>query len=569
MIKEESAVAALALEYRLLTPAAGMELISSARKTGHSLVAGLLSEIAEIDVLRAIARELGVRFYDLHSMHQEFRLDLDVLSRCNIQTLTTGVALPLVSSSGQIMVAMANPSDVTMADYLRQRYPTGITIMLSPKSQLVAKLVHAASDKFTQDFAISDAASAGSREAQRSVVLSTGPRNPVTDWVDNILARAAAEGASDVHFTFNEDHSLLLRLRVDGVLRQVPVSLTGHEMEIIGTLISKSETMDSSNYREPQDGMFKYYVAGRAVDVRVAMLPQVNGPTVVLRLLDSQNMHKRLDEMGFAPGLLDMMRAEIEEPQGTIFVAGPTGSGKTTTLYALLREVDALSRNVVTVEDPVEYRLPNIGQTQIRSDLGERSLTFTKALRSILRLDPDVILVGEVRDSDTARTTMDAAITGHLCLSTIHAPSAIGVFTRLSEMGVPRYLVAEAVTLTISQRLVRQVHECARLEPPTFEENQALKTWGLEIDRIAHVIGCPGCNGTGYRGRLAVSELLRPTHQIRSVFTGGGSYGNIEAIARSQGFRPLIVEALRHVTDGSTTVSEIMRVLATEESHNG
>jgi type II secretory ATPase GspE/PulE/Tfp pilus assembly ATPase PilB-like protein len=394
--------------------------------------------------------------------------------------------------------------------------------------------------------------------------VGTGP-NAVPEWTDKLLARAVAERASDLHFRYLSDGRLMVRIRVDGVLRQsrFPEALEGRESEVIGSILARCTTIDPSNVREPQDGMFSFSAGGRHIDVRVAMLPQVSGPNLTLRLLDSMTLRKRPEEMGFDPEHLTTMRTTMASAQGCIMVVGPTGSGKTTTLYSLLREVDAVRRNVLTVEDPVEYNLPYIGQTQIRNDMGERSLTWSRALRSIVRNDPDVILVGEVRDSDVAKVAMEASITGHMVLTTLHAHSAPGAYNRMTQMGVPRYLVADAISLVISQRLMRQVHDCARLEPPTREEVNLLTRWGLEVpEKVPHELGCPECNGIGYQGRLAVIEVLVPDAQFRAVVAEGAHSDTIRRAAEECGWRSIIHDGLRLVREGRSTVTEMARVLS-------
>jgi type II secretory ATPase GspE/PulE/Tfp pilus assembly ATPase PilB-like protein len=266
--------------------------------------------------------------------------------------------------------------------------------------------------------------------------------------------------------------------------------------------------------------------------------------------------------MGFSPRTLQLMRSSSAQSMGMVVASGPTGSGKSTTLYSMLREIDPIGRNILTVEDPVEYKLPNIGQTAIRSGLGELSLTFARALRAILRQDPDVILVGEMRDEETVKTAMDAAITGHLVLSTLHARSAVGVYTRLIEMGAPGYLVADAVTLSVAQRLVRRVHECRTLDAPTLSEARQFAKSGLEVpDVVAHPVGCEGCSGTGYRGRLAVSEALSSDGEIRELLVTGQLGDRLFQAARDTGYTTLFEDGLRMAADGSTTVAEVRRVV--------
>jgi type IV pilus assembly protein PilB len=301
------------------------------------------------------------------------------------------------------------------------------------------------------------------------------------------------------------------------------------------------------------------------IDVRVSTLPQVWGPRLVLRLLDSHNLATPLDQMGFSPRTLHLMRTASTQSMGMIVASGPTGSGKSTTLYSMLREIDPITRNVMTVEDPVEYKLPNIGQTAIRVGLGDMSLTFPMALRAILRQDPDVILVGEMRDAETVKTAMDAAITGHLVLSTLHARSAVGVYTRLIEMGAPGYLVADAVTLSVAQRLVRKIHECRVLEPPTLAEVRQFTKMNLEVpDLLAHPVGCEGCANTGYRGRLAVSEALPTESEVRELLVTGQLGDRLLQAARNSGYTPLLEDGLRMAAEGMTTVQEVRRVVELE-----
>ncbi len=543
----ERALAVLALEHKAVDPVTAWKLISDVRAgaTPRSLVDLVADSVAETDLVRAVAAELRVRFYDMHAREQEFLVDERTLRRCDPRMLSAHAALPLLDKHGKVTVAMANPADVDIVQYLRTRFPEGFSIVLSPKQQVLARLLYLASD--LTDDELEDA-------------------NVVPKWVERLVERAVAEGASDIHFRFLNDESLLVRFRVDGVLRQVRFPLKGRELEVIASVMAKCETMDSSNMREAQDGTFSFQAGGRQIDARVNMLPQITGPNVTVRILDSQTLRKRPEEMGFDDVHLRAMREAITSPQGCVIVVGPTGSGKTTTLYALLREVDAVGRNVLTVEDPVEYRLPFIGQTQIRNDLGDRSLTFAKALRAIVRADPDVILVGEVRDTETAKVAMDAAITGHLVLTTLHARTAPGAYMRLSEMDVPRFLVAEAVSLIISQRLVRRIHECAVLAPPTADERKLLERWGITgLDLVPHATGCGGCNGLGFRGRLAVAEVLAPTPEVREVVAAGRSRADIVRACQASGWSPILADGLRHLRAGRTTIAELARVLSEDD----
>lgn len=549
----------MALRHKAISPALAARAIRQARDTQASLVDLLLSEVSEVAVLKGLAAELGIRLYDLYSTSSDFSVDEKVLARADINFLRRFVALPLVDRQGAIVIAAANPTDVEMIDYLRARFPAGFSLVLSPRQQLVDKLAYFAADV---DFGAPAQAASAPTPVAAAVREAVQAKTPIQEWVDSTLSRAVADGASDIHMLFQADKSLLLRFRVDGMLisQRVPAGL--RPIEAIGTVLARCPTMDPANLKEPQDGTFTFDAAGRQVDARVAMLPQLHGPTVVIRLLDSLNLGARLESLGFFEEQVRNLRSVTDSNQGTCVVVGPTGSGKTTTLYAMLREVNAQERCVLTVEDPVEYRLPYVGQTEVRHRLGDRSLTFAKALRSILRLDPDVILVGEIRDNETAEVAMQAAITGHLVLSTLHANSALSAYPRLSNMGVPSYLVSEAVTTVVSQRLVRRLHECARPVTPAPFEVERLMELGLpELTQANEPVGCPGCKGSGYRGRIAVAEVLEPTSLLKSLIIKDAGQDVLTEAALEEGFTPIIVDAFRHVQKGSTSVAELVRVL--------
>jgi type IV pilus assembly protein PilB len=559
----EMAVAILTLEHGLDEPKHMATVLRNARDTRRDLAEILIEEVSETHLLRCIADAIGIRFCDLYATDLDLRIDSETMQRCDVSFLKRFSALPMLDRRSRIVVVVANPTDVEMVDYLRTRF-TSFALVLASRSQIQNKLTFYGTDDEAET--LSDSAIDASISAS-FIRDSTAGRTPVQDWVDKILARAVAESSSDIHFLFNTDQNLILRFRIDGALRTQKVPPSIRPMEAIGSILSRCATMDPSNYIEPQDGTFSFEAAGRGVDARVAMLPQEHGPTVVIRLLDSLNMRTRLDDMGFDPEHLEVMRTVMSAPQGTVLVCGPTGSGKSTTLYGLLREVDAVTKNVMTVEDPVEYRLPYIGQTAIRAGLGQRSLTFARALRAILRLDPDIILVGEIRDKETAEVAMQAAITGHLMLSTLHANSAPSAFSRLVNMGVPAFLVADAVDLVVSQRLIRRVHECARLVAPDPADVALLRSFGIVApDRVPQTTGCPGCNGTGYRGRLAAAELLRVDRDLKSAVMAGRPAEELGEIAAANGsYKPIAVDALRHVKDGKTTISELRRILLSVE----
>jgi len=565
----EIAVADLALRHQLLEPVVALELIADARSSAGSptpqaadshLLERLLSRVRDRDLRAAIAHDQGVEFVDLFDSSSAWKVETELLDRCDLGTLERFSALPVRHrSDGRIGALMANPTVLEAKDYLTSIFTSTVPLFGSRK-QIQSQLAGAASgaDLPGQE----EDADTTEPDTQREPAGST-PASPIVGFVENMLTRAAAEGASDIHLAFTARRTLDVRFRIDGVLRPYPARVSETQgRQLVAALMSRTGSMDTANVRVPQDGTFSFAAAGRSFDVRLAMLPQVNGPRLTLRLLDASTLDIRLDDMGFAPDTLELLRHATAQSQGTVVISGPTGSGKTTTLYALLREMDARSQNILTVEDPVEYRLDNIGQTAVRQRGGDQSLTFAKALRNILRQDPDVILVGEARDEETARVAMEAANTGHLVFTTVHTNSAAEAYTRFVEMGVPAYLVTESITVCVAQRLVRRVHTCAAFRPPTGRERAAFQTAGqVPPDRVPEAVGCEGCASSGYRGRAAVVEVLASDPQIRELLRADAPKEQLHRAAERSGFRPLAADGLRQVAEGISTFDEVARVL--------
>jgi type II secretory ATPase GspE/PulE/Tfp pilus assembly ATPase PilB-like protein len=558
------AFAHLVLAGNLMSASQAVSLVRQSQRSGGSLAAALREQLTEAELIAAIAAELGYGFYDFFAVDADLVEDPELVRQLGPDRLKTFTALPLRTRDGQTVIVTADPESGDLRDFLSARLGNKVTFRVATRAQVQNKLAFLASMAANDQFAGDAAAQQAPGAPARSSAAQLQPKSPTEQWLDATLARAVAQGASDLHLLHMNGGKLLLRLRVDGALANTEVPAGLVPGEVVGSLLARCDTIDSSNRREPQDGTFSFAAAGRQIDARVAMLPQAWGPTVVVRLLDSANIRTRLDDMGFFPEQLGALRTAAAATQGTIVVTGPTGSGKSTTLYGLLRETDAVSRNVLTVEDPIEYRLPFLGQTEVRSDLGDRSITFARALRSILRLDPDVILVGEVRDAETATVTTQAAITGHLVLTTLHASSAVGAFSRLINMGLPPYLVAEAVSIVSGQRLMRRIHSCAQMGTPTAAEAAELRRLGLDVpDQVARPRGCSGCNDTGYRGRLAVAEVYATSPEFRQLIMTNAGRDKLTRQARSEGMLSIGQAALRHVAEGRSTVDELLRVAAT------
>lgn len=565
---ERIALVVLACVHGAVDPGDARQLLAAGLPPGTSFVQWLSTHANRDQVLEAVAHEIRLEYVDFQAPRNPFQLDDAVLAKVDIDVLKRHTALPLVNTdTGQVVVATANPLDVDLTDYLRAKLPDARMALASARA-ITAKLVFLEAEGMDARGALTADGDDDASGLRTDLPTQAQGRSAPLEWIDTTLERALVEDASDVHFTWDVKKRLHLKLRVDGMLRPLPVPLKKTEMrEAIGALLAKCDGIDSTNLREPLDATFSFEAAGRRIDVRLAMLPQINGPTIVLRLLDPQSVKGSLDRRGIFHEHVSALRHAVAQSQGMVIVTGPTGSGKSTTLYTLLGEVDATQRNVHTVEDPVEYRLDNINQTPIRHDLGERSITFARALRSILRLDPDVILVGEMRDLETAKVGLDAAITGHLVLSTLHANDAIQTFARLIEMDVPPYLVAEAISASVSQRLVRTLHSCAVPRPVSDGERAQLARYGFEsLAQVHEPVGCDGCANSGYRGRTSVMEVLAPNRAIREAVSSRASVGELYETALRTGFRPMMADGMRLVAEGQTTVVEIQRVLVDTEA---
>ena len=378
---------------------------------------------------------------------------------------------------------------------------------------------------------------------------------PIIRLINALLTEAVRENASDIHIeTF--ERRMVVRMRVDGVLREV----VQPKRELAPLLVSRIKVMarlDIAEKRVPQDGRISLRVAGREVDVRVSTMPSNNGERVVMRLLDKKAGRLDLGHLGMEGKDLTRMTSSINKPHGIILVTGPTGSGKTTTLYAALTQLNDKSRNILTVEDPIEYQLEGIGQTQVNSKV---EMTFSRGLRAILRQDPDVVMVGEIRDLETAEIAIQASLTGHLVLSTLHTNTAVGAVTRLHDMGIEPFLLSSSLLAVIAQRLVRVLcPSCKEPYSPSVAECEIL---GLDTDKeyqFYHAKGCESCNGMGYRGRTGIYELIVINDKLRTMIHNGESETEMEQYARtmSTGIRD---DGGRKVVDGETTLEEILRL---------
>lgn len=378
--------------------------------------------------------------------------------------------------------------------------------------------------------------------------------SPVVRLVGEMITTAVREDASDVHFEAGDECSHM-RYRIDGVLHDLNQSPKSMHSAVVSRLKILAN-LDIAERRIPQDGRIRATVMGRKIDLRMSTVPTPKGEKVVLRLLDDRNIRIGLDELGFRKEDLGAWKTEIESPHGIILVTGPTGCGKTTTLYSSLQEMDRKRLNISTVEDPVEYELAGITQIQVHEKI---DMTFSRALRALLRQDPDVVLLGEIRDMETASVAIQAAMTGHLVLSTLHTNDAPSSLTRLINIGIEPFLVASAVNAVLAQRLARRVcTKCVQMKKPTKKEEKLLE--GFVYDMIPHAVGCSACRGSGYSGRLGVYELLLMDDELRDAIAANPTITSFRKLAIKRGMRNLRLDGFAKVTEGFTTFDEILRL---------
>jgi type IV pilus assembly protein PilB len=481
--------------------------------------------------------------------------------------LERAVAIPYKLEGNTLYVAVSDPTNIQAVDELRIATRHTLEIGLAPAEDIELELrrIVRATEAWERAALVEDelveeeVGEADDLEADDGVSDA-----PLVRLVNSIILQAAEDGASDVHFD-PQDDALVVRLRIDGVLHEVQ-RIPKRLAPGVTTRLKVLAKLDIAERRKPQDGRISLNAkaAGRLLDIRVAVLPTVEGEGVVMRLLDKSKRAPTLTELG----LSDEMRAQFEEiirkPTGALLVTGPTGSGKSTTLYAALTEMNRPEVNIITVEDPVEYRLPGPNQVQVNPKAG---LTFASALRSILRSDPDVVMVGEIRDVETAKISIEAALTGHFVLSTLHTNDAPSVLTRLNEMGVEPFLTGSAVTAVLAQRLVRKLctHCCEmymasqqEMRDARFTAEQAAAADGVGLYRKR---GCPRCNQTGYKGRIGVYQLMIMSESLSRLAAQHASREEIERAALETGMKMLWDDGLAKVTSGLTSLEELARVL--------
>ena len=523
LLLEAGAITESALEKALA------QQLGSGQRIGALLVEG--GHTDEESVARCLSFQLDLPYEPppLRSEHSALRIVRPELAR-------RGRVLPLSTTPRAIRLAMADPLDLSTLDDVQFQCGRRVDPVVSSTTAVLEGLAHAYGGDI--QMLLEELPEPAPRpEAEAATLDQLARAAPVVRLVDHILHRAVREGASDIHMEVQEGE-VLIRYRLDGILRRV-LGLPLNSQEAVISRLKIMAGMDISVKRKPQDGGMTLHQDERALNLRVSSLPVENGEKVVVRILDPDKAPRGLNELGLSADDLDRLRGLLAASQGVILAAGPTGSGKSSTLFAALAEMDRSGRNLVTLEDPVEYRLSGANQVQVNPKAG---LTFPAALRSVLRQDPDIIMVGEIRDRETAEIAMAAAVTGHLVLSTIHTVDAPGGLTRLLNMGVPPYLLAGGLAGVVAQRLVRRL--CRRCGG---REGQ----------------GCKECPD-GYRGRTGIFQLLTMTDALREGVVQGASLASLRRMARDGGMGSLKDDALRKVAEGTTSPHEVGRILQGE-----
>ncbi len=555
----------LLLEVGLITSEQLAEALENQRETHVRLGKVLinLGFVTERDVIRVLKSQLGFKYMDLEKI---------VISRETARLIPEAMAqrykvIPVMKTETGIILAMVDPLNVYAIDDVRLATGLHVEPVIATETAIDNAIARHFAMKESLDKLISDLHESMDAEADDPEglerLLALVEEAPIVKLVNSFINQAIIDRASDIHVEPGEK-DVRIRYRIDGVLFDMMHSPKSMQAPTISRLKIMA-SLDIAERRVPQDGRIKLKFENREVDLRVSTLPTIFGEKVVLRILDKSRGLLALEELGLLDENYREFKAAIKQPHGIIMVTGPTGSGKTTTLYAALNHLNSINKNIITLEDPVEYTLAGVNQVQLNNRAG---LTFAGGLRSILRQDPDIIMVGEIRDGETARIAIQSAMTGHLVLSTLHTNSASSTLARLLDMGMEPFLIASSVVAIRAKRLVRGL--CQHCKQPVELSTGVLVRMGLtgemwERASAYRAVGCPFCNQTGYKGRLALHEVLIVDKEIRELVTNKASTDKIEEAARAAGMRTLQEDGLRKVLKGVTSLEEVMRTVYIQE----
>jgi type IV pilus assembly protein PilB len=518
-----------------------------------------LGYVSKADLAKALAKKLRLKYAQV----TESDVDHQAASLLDRRVLRKHRVVPLRVEEGRLVVATSDPANIYLLEDLAMLSGYPITPVVAEEDDIerVLNRVFTIKQEVSEVLDGAEVKSAVEEQLEMDLGVDARPGEaPVIRLVTTMLQRAVAELASDIHVEPRAEE-LMVRYRVDGVLREamsVPPSLRPGMISRLKILAD----LDIAERRSPQDGRFSVRLRGRKIDIRVASLPTVFGEKVVLRLLDTKSVEMDLSKLGFTPRALERYEEVFRRPYGTILVTGPTGSGKSTTLYATLRELNSPEKNLITIEDPVEFRIGGVNQVQVNTRAG---LTFASGLRSILRSDPDVVMIGEIRDYETAKTSVEAALTGHLVLATLHTNDAPSAVARLTEMGVEPYLTASALDCVIAQRLARRL--CERCKRPATIELEILEALDFPFELVGSekewdfhkAVGCELCGGTGYWGRIGIYEMMTVSEEMKAAILARKPAREIAEAAERNGMVRLRDDGLMKAASGITTIEEVLQ----------
>ncbi|MGA2193250.1 MAG: ATPase, T2SS/T4P/T4SS family [Nitrospirota bacterium] len=539
------------------------------RRIGQVLVEE--SVISEEQLARSLAYQHGAKFVNLFNFHIEPRY----FESISYELMDRYQFVPYEEEGGRLVIAVSDPTNIIMVDELELLLGRPLNICVATRTAISEALKRSEGSQrvlkeVTEEFKLHLVKETEEGEETLSMDRLGEEVSPIIKLVDTILFSSLQKRASDIHIESSERH-VIVKYRIDGVLYQAmdPIDARFHS-----TIISRIKIMselDIAEKRIPQDGRFKIKFKDKKIDFRVSIMPSIFGEDVVIRILDKESItadlaELRLDRLGYSENDLKRFRKAVSEPYGMVLVTGPTGSGKTTTLYAAISEINSAEDKIITIEDPVEYQLPGVVQIPVNEKKG---LTFARGLRSILRHDPDKIMVGEIRDSETAQIAVQSALTGHLVFTTVHANNAFDVIGRFTNMGVEPYNLVSSLNCVLAQRLVRNI--CQSCKRPVKVSKELIVDSGLDYDKVSKMgmtffegKGCTECNGTGYKGRKAITEFLDLTDRIKDMILERRPNSELRKAAMEEGMTTLRMSALEKVFRGETTLREINRVTFVE-----
>ena len=545
-----------ALRARGVSPTMLSAAVRAAEEAGRPLRDVLVDDgiVTEVELAEALAQAYGLNSVDLVG----YPIDAAATAKIPIGLARRHRVLGISIDDDEIVVAVADPGDVLALDDVRAATGLSVRPVVAARDELlkaIERFQRAEND--LDDVAASFAADAGPNLT--NMIDSGGEEAPIVRFVNSIIEQAIENRASDMHIEPTED-DLRIRFRIDGVLHEIDTVPRAVQSALISRLKIMSG-VDITERRVPQNGRITVELNGRHVDLRAATLPTVWGEKIVLRVLDTGGIDLELRRLGFSEKNYQRFSTSFTKPHGMVLVTGPTGSGKSTTLYATLNEISKPEINIITVEDPVEYRLPGVNQVQVNHKAG---LTFAAVLPAILRSDPDVVLIGEIRDRVTAQLAIEASLTGHLVLSTLHTNDAPSAVTRLTEMGIEPFLVGSSLDCVMAQRLARRLCQwCKEAYVPTEPELEGAR-WPFETvpapEQLWRAVGCRACAGTGYRGRIALHEVMPVSEEVERLAVERSSAHDIQKVALGEGMDMLRTDGLRKAAAGDTTLAEVLRV---------